>query len=71
MYATAIARCDTCQTRATVRYASREHRKLRVELEHMDADLHNIVPFAEDGRRGHSEILLDPDVEQLIEFREA
>jgi hypothetical protein len=68
---TTTARCKVCQTRATVRYAqSREYGKLRVELEHMDDDLHNIVPYAEDGRRGHSAILLDPAVEQLIEFRE-
>lgn len=40
--------------------------KRRIELEHLDDDAHNIIPIGEDGTRGHSAILLDPDVEQQI-----
>ena len=58
-------RCSICRTTARVAYDS-SLGELKVVLEHLDDDVHNIVPVREDGTRGQSALLLEPDVEQHI-----
>lgn len=58
-------RCSACHVTAHVAYDANLG-KLRIELEHLDDDVHNIIPIGVDGTRGHSAILLNPDVEQQI-----
>ncbi len=69
--ARATGRCSTCQITAIARYTSNlKYGVLKIRLEHLDDETHNIVPVAADGRRGQSALLVDPDVEQAIAFLE-
>jgi len=67
---TSSVRCAACGVRARVRYDEETVGLLRFELEHMDDDLHNIVPYNSQGARGVSALLLDPDIEQIVPFVE-
>lgn len=58
-------RCSYCDVRAATVH-DRDLGELKVELEHLADDVHNIVPVR-NGVRGHSAILLDPDLEQRLE----
>jgi hypothetical protein len=57
--------CSTCQTKTTAVYDS-SLGKLKVKLEHLDEDVHNLVPFSEDGSRGNPALVTAPELDQQI-----
>lgn len=60
-------RCAVCHVSTSARYDESlvSGREFKARLEHVDDDVHNIVPML-DGQRCHPMIVLEPDVEQLI-----
>lgn len=52
-------KCSVCSARADALYAAPEIEGLTIRIEHLDDDIHCIIPVAEDGTRGRSWTLLE------------